>query len=124
MEMLTARQDMSMTWSPQGLPSQVTASTGQGTLPKGWETITSSKVGNPSIVSSPTPLSTFKLLNLFPVLKSGGFKISALDIEREIMDHPKVSEAIVVGVDDPEYGQRIATAIVLKEVCCLWNRSR
>jgi acyl-CoA synthetase (AMP-forming)/AMP-acid ligase II len=50
------------------------------------------------------------------VLKSGGFKISALDIEREILEHPKVAEAIVVGVDDLEYGQRIAAAVVLKPV--------
>ncbi|KAJ9602991.1 hypothetical protein H2200_012286 [Cladophialophora chaetospira] len=50
------------------------------------------------------------------ILKSGGYKISALDVERQILEHPKIAEAIVVGVDDAEYGQRIAAAVVLREV--------
>jgi malonyl-CoA/methylmalonyl-CoA synthetase len=50
-----------------------------------------------------------------PVLKTGGYKVSALDIEREILEHPRVAEAIVVGVDDHEFGQRVAAAVVLKE---------
>ncbi|OAL24783.1 hypothetical protein AYO22_05572 [Fonsecaea multimorphosa] len=49
------------------------------------------------------------------LLKTGGYKVSALDIEREILTHPKVGEAIVVGVDDHELGQRVAAAVVLKE---------
>lgn len=51
------------------------------------------------------------------VLKSGGYKVSALDVEREILEHPKVAEAIVVGLEDAEFGQRIAAAVVLHEVC-------
>jgi malonyl-CoA/methylmalonyl-CoA synthetase len=50
------------------------------------------------------------------VLKSGGYKISALDVEQDILAHPKVAEAIVVGVDDQEFGQRIAAAVVLRNV--------
>ena len=50
------------------------------------------------------------------VLKSGGYKLSALDVEQEILRHPKVSETIVVGVDDEVYGQRVAAAVVLKDV--------
>lgn len=55
------------------------------------------------------------------VLKTGGYKVSALDIEREILQHPKVAEAIVVGLDDAEFGQRIAAAVVLHEVSTLWR---
>ncbi len=51
------------------------------------------------------------------VIKSGGYKISALDVEAEVASHPKVSEAIVVGIDDEEFGQRIAAAVVLHRVC-------
>lgn len=47
------------------------------------------------------------------VIKSGGYKISALDIERELLDLPYVSEAMVVGVEDEEFGQRVAAALVL-----------
>ncbi|KAK5302838.1 hypothetical protein LTR99_005795 [Exophiala xenobiotica] len=49
------------------------------------------------------------------ILKSGGYKISALDVERQILEHPIIAEAIVVGVDDDEFGQRIAAAVVLNE---------
>ncbi len=48
------------------------------------------------------------------VIKSGGYKLSALDIEREILGLDYVSEVMVVGVDDEEFGQRVAAAIVLK----------
>jgi malonyl-CoA/methylmalonyl-CoA synthetase len=48
------------------------------------------------------------------IIKSGGYKISALDIEREILGLDYVAEVMVVGVDDEEFGQRVAAAIVLK----------
>ena len=48
------------------------------------------------------------------VLKSGGYKISALDVEREILGLEYVAEVMVVGVEDEEFGQRVAAAIVLK----------
>lgn len=49
------------------------------------------------------------------ILKSGGYKISALDIERDILSLPYVSEVMVVGVADEEYGQRVAAAITLRK---------
>ncbi|KAK6365505.1 putative NRPS-like protein biosynthetic cluster [Exophiala oligosperma] len=48
------------------------------------------------------------------IIKSGGYKLSALDIEREILGLDYVSEVMVVGVEDEEFGQRVAAAIVLK----------
>lgn len=48
------------------------------------------------------------------IIKSGGYKISALDIEREILGLDYVSEVMVVGVEDEEYGQRVAATISLK----------
>ncbi|KAL8865396.1 MAG: hypothetical protein Q9198_009345 [Flavoplaca austrocitrina] len=49
------------------------------------------------------------------IIKSGGYKISALDIEREILGLDYVSEVMVVGVEDEEFGQRVAAAVVLKD---------
>ncbi|KAL4876505.1 hypothetical protein BJY04DRAFT_222986 [Aspergillus karnatakaensis] len=49
------------------------------------------------------------------IIKSGGYKISALDIEREILGLEYVSEVMVVGVEDEEYGQRVAAAVTLKD---------
>ncbi|KAK2800599.1 hypothetical protein FQN51_005982 [Onygenales sp. PD_10] len=48
------------------------------------------------------------------IMKSGGYKLSALDIEREILGLEYVSEVMVVGVEDEEFGQRVAAAIVLR----------
>ncbi|KAJ9618509.1 hypothetical protein H2203_009106 [Taxawa tesnikishii (nom. ined.)] len=48
------------------------------------------------------------------IIKSGGYKISALDIEREILGLPYISEVTVVGVPDEEFGQRVAAAVVLR----------
>lgn len=48
------------------------------------------------------------------IIKSGGYKISALDIEREILGLDYVSEVMVVGVADLEFGERVAAAVVLK----------
>jgi acyl-coenzyme A synthetase/AMP-(fatty) acid ligase len=47
------------------------------------------------------------------VIKSGGHTISALDIEKEILELDYVSEVMVVGIEDSELGRRIAVAIVL-----------
>lgn len=48
------------------------------------------------------------------IIKSGGYKISALDIEREILALPYVAEVMVVGVPDLEFGERVGAAVVLK----------
>ncbi len=50
------------------------------------------------------------------ILKTGGHKVSALEIEDTLREHPAVAECAVVGVPDPEWGERVAAAIVLKEV--------
>lgn len=48
------------------------------------------------------------------ILKSGGYKISALDIEREVMALPYVREVMVVGVPDEEFGQRVAAVVCVE----------
>lgn len=50
------------------------------------------------------------------IIKSGGYKISALDIEREVMAVPYVAEVMVVGVPDEEFGQRVGAVVCLKGV--------
>jgi malonyl-CoA/methylmalonyl-CoA synthetase len=46
------------------------------------------------------------------IIKSGGYKISAREIERVIRQHPNVLEVAVVGLQDPEWGETIAAAVV------------
>jgi acyl-CoA synthetase (AMP-forming)/AMP-acid ligase II len=49
------------------------------------------------------------------IIKSGGYKIAAREIEDVLRRHPQVKDAAVVGLDDRVWGQRIAAAIVLAE---------
>ena len=48
------------------------------------------------------------------ILKSGGEKISALEIEEVLLGHPAISEAAVVGIDDEEWGQRVVAVVVVR----------
>jgi acyl-CoA synthetase (AMP-forming)/AMP-acid ligase II len=45
------------------------------------------------------------------VLKSGGYKISAIDVENALLAAPGVAEAAVVGIPDSVYGQVVAAVI-------------
>jgi malonyl-CoA/methylmalonyl-CoA synthetase len=47
------------------------------------------------------------------IIKSGGYKISALEIEEVLRKHPAVAECAVVGVPDEEWGERVCAAIEL-----------
>ena len=49
------------------------------------------------------------------IIKSGGFKISAREIEDCLRRHPDVKDAAVVGVPDRVFGQRIVAAVVKRE---------
>jgi malonyl-CoA/methylmalonyl-CoA synthetase len=49
------------------------------------------------------------------ILKTGGHKVSALEIEEVLREHPAVAECAVVGVPDAEWGQRVAAAVVLAD---------
>jgi len=49
------------------------------------------------------------------ILKTGGHKVSALEIEEALREHPAVAECAVVGVPDSEWGERVAAAVVLNE---------
>jgi malonyl-CoA/methylmalonyl-CoA synthetase len=46
------------------------------------------------------------------IIKTAGYKVSALEIEEVLRTHDGVEQCAVVGLDDPEYGQRVAAAIV------------
>jgi malonyl-CoA/methylmalonyl-CoA synthetase len=49
------------------------------------------------------------------ILKTGGHKVSALEIEEALREHPSVAECAVVGLPDAEWGERIAAAVVLND---------
>jgi malonyl-CoA/methylmalonyl-CoA synthetase len=48
------------------------------------------------------------------ILKTGGEKVSALEIEEVLLGHPAVDEVAVVGVDDVEWGDRVVAVVVAR----------
>jgi malonyl-CoA/methylmalonyl-CoA synthetase len=46
------------------------------------------------------------------IIKTGGEKVSALEIEEVYRTHPGVADCAVVGVDDAQWGERVCIAIV------------
>ena len=46
------------------------------------------------------------------IIKTGGYKVSALEVEDVLRTHPLVADCAVVALPDPEWGERVAAAIV------------
>lgn len=49
------------------------------------------------------------------IIKSGGYKISAIQVESYLLGHPDIEDCTVVGVEDSMWGQRVAAVIVLRK---------
>lgn len=65
------------------------------------------------------------------IIKSGGYKLSALEIEAALLEHPDITECAVVGLPDDDWGERVAAAIGLEggasldiETLQAWARDR
>jgi malonyl-CoA/methylmalonyl-CoA synthetase len=59
----------------------------------------------------------FKILGRTSVdiLKSGGYKLSALEIEEVLREHTSVGEVAVVGVPDETWGERVVACVVPRD---------
>ncbi|MGE0792497.1 MAG: AMP-binding protein [Sandaracinaceae bacterium] len=49
------------------------------------------------------------------LIKTGGFKVGAGEVEAALLEHPSVAEAAVVGVPDDDLGERIVAFVVLRD---------
>lgn len=49
------------------------------------------------------------------LIKTGGFKVGAGEIEGALLEHPAVAEAAVMGAPDEDLGQRILAWVVLRD---------
>ncbi len=65
------------------------------------------------------------------IIKTGGYKVSALEIEEILRTHEKIRECAVVGVPHPEWGECVCAAITLHPNCTLtleelrtWGKQR
>ncbi len=65
------------------------------------------------------------------IIKTGGFKVSALEIEELLRTHEAIAECAVVGIADNEWGERVSVAVELAPGATLsldelqaWGKSR
>ena len=49
------------------------------------------------------------------ILKSGGYKLSALEIEEVLREHPAVADVAIVGIPDETWGERVVACVVARE---------
>jgi malonyl-CoA/methylmalonyl-CoA synthetase len=59
----------------------------------------------------------FKLLgrNSIDIIKSAGYKLSALEIERELLGHPGILESAVIGIPNDTLGEVVLAIVVLRD---------
>lgn len=68
--------------------------------------------------------------NSVDIIKSGGYKISALEIEEVLRKHPQIKECGVVGIPDEEWGEIIGASLILEnetidlEALKVWLKER
>ena len=65
------------------------------------------------------------------IIKTGGFKVSALEVEDVLREHPDIDECAIVAMEDLEWGERVCAALVLARDGALtleqlrdWSRER
>ena len=50
--------------------------------------------------------------NAVDIIKTGGEKVSALEIEEVLRTHPAIRECAVVGIEDAAWGERVCAAVI------------
>lgn len=65
------------------------------------------------------------------IIKTGGYKVSALEVETHLLGHPDIVDCTVVGLPDITWGQKVAAVVVPVENTELilsdlrkWSKSR
>nr|XP_040021589.1 malonate--CoA ligase ACSF3, mitochondrial isoform X1 [Gasterosteus aculeatus aculeatus]XP_040021598.1 malonate--CoA ligase ACSF3, mitochondrial isoform X1 [Gasterosteus aculeatus aculeatus]XP_040021608.1 malonate--CoA ligase ACSF3, mitochondrial isoform X1 [Gasterosteus aculeatus aculeatus] len=48
------------------------------------------------------------------IIKSGGYKIGALEVERHLLAHPDIIDVAVIGAPDATWGQKVTAVVQLK----------
>jgi fatty-acyl-CoA synthase len=83
--------------------------------PRGAESFTKDGWLRTGDVATVTPDAYIRLVDRTKdLIKSGGEWISSVELENEIMSHPKVAEAAVVGVASEKWSERPLACVVVK----------
>lgn len=59
----------------------------------------------------------FKILgrSSVDIIKTGGYKVSAVEIETQLLAHQDIKECVVLGLKDETWGEKIAAVVVVKK---------
>ncbi|GAA6622120.1 acyl-CoA synthetase [Scytonema sp. NUACC26] len=106
---------------PQGIPGEIQVK-GPGVFLEYWQNPEASAkafrdgwflTGDLAVVEN----GNYRILGRMSVdiIKTGGYKVSALEIEEVLRTHPNIQECAVVGIKDPEWGERVCAALVLQQ---------
>ncbi|MCU0438036.1 MAG: acyl-CoA synthetase [Raineya sp.] len=59
----------------------------------------------------------FKILGRtsIDIIKTGGYKVSAIEIEETLRLHPSIKDCAVVGIADEEWGEKVSVCLILHE---------
>lgn len=49
------------------------------------------------------------------IIKTGGYKVSAIEVETHLLGHPDIEDVAVVGLSDITWGQKVAAVVVARE---------
>ncbi|GLH12932.1 Luciferin 4-monooxygenase [Gryllus bimaculatus] len=49
------------------------------------------------------------------IIKTGGYKVSAVEVETHLLGHPDISDVAVVGLSDITWGQKVAAVVVARD---------
>jgi malonyl-CoA/methylmalonyl-CoA synthetase len=49
------------------------------------------------------------------IIKTGGYKVSALEIEEVLRRHPTIEECAVIGISDPQWGELVCVGVELSQ---------
>lgn len=85
---------------------QKTEATADSFTPDGWF-----RTGD---IAQHDPVKGYRILgrNSVDIIKSGGYKISALEIEEVLRRHPQIADCAVVGVPNEEWGEVVSAALI------------
>lgn len=73
------------------------------------------EAGNNSQPWAKGPMYFIKGRRSVDIIKVGAEKVSALEVERELLSLPQIAEAAVVGLDSEQWGQKVVAIVVLRE---------
>eukprot|EP01023_Acetabularia_acetabulum_P018390 TRINITY_DN19289_c0_g1_i1.p2 TRINITY_DN19289_c0_g1~~TRINITY_DN19289_c0_g1_i1.p2 ORF type:complete len:201 (-),score=34.73 TRINITY_DN19289_c0_g1_i1:428-1030(-) len=73
------------------------------------------KTGDVAVVDGDPPYYKIVGRRSADIIKTGGYKVSALEIESVILQNPLVLECVILGIPDEKYGEKIGALVVCRD---------